>query len=181
MGTVRAKRKFNIFLDISEIPQLYFGPEWSEVGESGDCVFRGKFTHNIDAKGRLSFPAKFREVLSGNFEEKLIVIKYNRCLRAYPLSEWIAFENARNKQYRTPAQEETLRMVLGSLGECGFDKQGRILIPQDLRDYAGLNKEVVLVGVFNKIEIWASQRWDEEVLRVQESQDLPEALAQLGL
>ncbi len=144
-------------------------------------MFRGKFNHNIDDKGRLNFPARFREVLAENFEEKLILVKFNRCLRSYPLSEWIAFEESKSKQYRTPAQEAALRVVLASLAECGFDKQGRILIPQELRDYAGLTKEVVLIGVFNKIEIWDKGRWEEEVVKVQEAQDLGEALAQLGL
>jgi MraZ protein len=145
-------------------------------------VFRGKFNHNIDAKGRLSFPAKFREVLANNFEDRLILVKHSRCLRAYPLSVWTTFENSRFNQYRTPEQEAALRLVLGSLAECGFDKQGRILIPQDLRTYAGLDKEAVLVGIFNKIEVWDRQRWEEEVVvKVQESQDFGEALSQLGL
>ncbi len=144
-------------------------------------MFRGRFNHNIDAKGRLNFPAKFREVLSSNYEEKLIVVKYNRCLRAYPLSEWIAFEKSKSQQYRNQAQEDTLRMVLSSLAECTIDKQGRILIPQDLRDYAGLSKEVVLIGMFKKIEIWDKKRQEEHEAGVQESQDLGEALTQLGL
>ena len=63
-------------------------------------MFRGRFNHTIDAKGRLNFPAKFREVLANNYEEKLIVVKYNRCLRAYPLSEWISFEKSKSQQYR---------------------------------------------------------------------------------
>lgn len=144
-------------------------------------MFRGRFNHNIDAKGRLNFPAKFREVLTNNYEEKLIVVKYNQCLRSYPLSEWIAFEKSKSGQYRTQAQEDTLRMVLGSVAECSFDKQGRILIPQNLRDYAGLSKEAVLIGVFKKIEIWDKKRLDEHEAKVQESQDLGEALTQLGL
>jgi MraZ protein len=144
-------------------------------------MFRGRFQHNIDAKGRLNFPAKLREVLSNNYEEKLIIVKYLECLRAYPLTEWIAFEKAKAPQYRSQALEQTLRMVLGSLAECGFDKQGRILIPQSLREYAGLTKEVVLIGMFKKMEIWDKQRLEEHEAKIQESQDLGEALAQLGL
>lgn len=144
-------------------------------------MFRGRFNHIIDSKGRLNFSAKFREVLTNNYEEKLIVVKYYQCLRGYPLSEWIAFEKAKSQQYRNQAQEDTLRMVLGSLAECGFDKQGRILIPQNLREYAGLNREVVLIGMFRKIEIWDKTRLEEHEAGVQESQDLGEALTQLGL
>jgi MraZ protein len=144
-------------------------------------MFRGRFYHAIDAKGRLNFSAKFREVLANNYEEKLIVVKYYQCLRAYPLSEWIAFEKAKSQQYRNKAQEDTLRMVLGSLAECSFDKQGRILIPQNLREYAGLTKEVVLIGMFKKIEIWDRKRLEEHETTIHESQDLGEALTQLGL
>jgi len=144
-------------------------------------MFWGRFNHTIDAKGRLNFPAKFREVLANNYEEKLIVVKYNRCLRAYPLSEWITFEKSKSQQYRNQAQEDTLRMVLSSLAECAIDKQGRILIPQDLRDYAGLSKDAVLIGMFKKIEIWDKKRQEEHEALVQESQDLGEALTQLGL
>ncbi len=144
-------------------------------------MFRGRFNHNIDAKGRLNFPAKFREILANNYEEKLIIVKYLQCLRAYPLTEWIAFEKAKSQQYRNAAQEETLRMVLSSLAECGFDKQGRVLIPQNLREYAGLTKEAVLIGMFKKIEIWDKKRLEGHEAKVQESQDLGEALTQLGL
>jgi len=152
------------------------------VGESGDKVFRGRFNHNIDAKGRLNFPAKFREVLANNFEEKLILVKHNRCLRAYPLSVWTTLEKTRFNQYRTPEQEAVLRWVLGSMAECGFDKQGRILIPQDLRSHAELNRESVVVGMLNKIEVWNRQRWEEEVeVRVLETVNVDEALQQLGL
>jgi MraZ protein len=147
----------------------------------GGQVFRGRFHHNIDTKGRLNFPAKFRDVLSSSYEDKLIIVKYSQCLRAYPLSEWITFEKSKSQQYRNEAQEDTLRMVLSSLAECGFDKQGRILIPQNLRDYAVLSKEVVLIGMFKKIEIWDKGRLNDHEARVQESQDLGEALTQLGL
>ena len=74
-----------------------------------------------------------------------------------------------------------MRMVLSSLAECAIDKQGRILIPQDLRDYAGLSKDAVLIGMFKKIEIWDKKRQEEHEALVQESQDLGEALTQLGL
>jgi MraZ protein len=144
-------------------------------------MFRGRFNHNIDAKGRLNFPVKFREILANNYEEKLIIVKYLQCLRAYPLSEWIVFEKAKSQQYRNESQEETLRMVLSSLAECGFDKQGRVLIPQNLREYAGLTKEAVLIGMFKKLEIWDKKRLEEHEAKVQESQDLGEALTQLGL
>ncbi len=145
-------------------------------------MFRGRFNHNIDAKGRLNFPAKFREVLANSFEEKLILVKHKRCLRAYPLSVWTTIEKTKLNQYRTPEQEAVLRWVLGSMAECGFDKQGRILIPQDLRSHADLIRESVVVGMLNRIEVWNRQRWEDEVeVRVQEQVNVDEALQQLGL
>ncbi|NOY52476.1 MAG: division/cell wall cluster transcriptional repressor MraZ [Deltaproteobacteria bacterium] len=145
-------------------------------------MFRGRFNHNIDAKGRLNFPAKFREVFADNFEEKLILVKHNRCLRAYPLSVWKTLEETKFNQFRTPDQEAVFRWVLGSMAECGFDKQGRILIPQDLRNHADLSRETVVVGMLNRIEVWNRQRWEEEVEgRVQETLNVEEALQQLGL
>jgi len=145
-------------------------------------VFRGRFNHSIDTKGRLNLPAKFREVLAGKFEEKLILVKHNRCLRAYPLSVWKTLEKTKFTQFRTPEQEAVFRWVLGSMAECGFDKQGRILIPQDLRAHADLTRETVVVGILDKIEVWNRQRWEEEVEgRVQESFNVEEALQELGL
>jgi MraZ protein len=144
-------------------------------------VFRGKFNHNVDAKGRLNFPAKFREVLANNYEERVVLAKHDRCLRGYPLSEWKAFEKAKDKVYRTKEQENILRFFLASCADCGFDKQGRILIPQELRDYAGVTKEVVLVGMLSRFEIWDRERWESEIVKTLEAEDIGDALAQLGL
>ncbi len=144
-------------------------------------MFRGKFNHNIDAKGRLSFPAKFREILANSYEEQVVLARHDRCLRGYPLSVWKAFETAKDKTYRSKAHEDLLRVIFASCADCNFDKQGRILIPQELRDHAGLTKEVVLVGMLSRFEIWDKGRWEEELAKTLAAEDMGEALAQLGL
>jgi len=144
-------------------------------------VFRGRFQHNVDAKGRVSFPARFREILANNYEDRLVLIKYLRCLRAYPLTEWISFEKSVSARPLSLAQETLLRSIMASVAECPLDKQGRILIPQELRDFAGLSKEVVLVGMLKRIEIWDRARFEEQDAQVLESEEAAEVATQLGL
>lgn len=146
-------------------------------------MFRGRFDYSIDDKGRVSLPAKFREVLSANYDERLIITTFDQCLWAYPIPEWQAIEEKIAALPQFKSQVKALqRVFVSGAAECPLDKQGRIIIPPTLRDYGGLKKEVVFVGMTKRIEIWSKERWEAVF---SESQTLIEAatddLADLGL
>ena len=119
-------------------------------------VLMGEYLHNMDAKGRVSFPTKLREILGETFYVTKTIDKH--CLTVYPQEEW---EKLSNKVAQLPqAKSANIRRVLFSgAGELNPDKQGRVLIPQHLREYAGLEKDVAFIGTSNRAEIWDAQRW----------------------
>ncbi len=146
-------------------------------------MFRGRHEHGIDTKGRLSIPSKFREILSASFDERLIITNFDGCLWAFPVAEWQKIEE---KVASLPQFKEEVkafqRVFISAAVEAPIDKSGRILIPPTLRDYAGILKDVVLVGMTNRIEIWSRERWtqtfDTSVKRLEMMSD---KLADLGL
>ncbi len=146
-------------------------------------MFLGRFQHTMDSKGRVSIPRKFREILTERYEEKLIVTKdFDLCLVGYPLEEWKLLEE---KSKSLPAMQrevkEWLRFFYSSALECELDRQGRVLLTSSLREYARLAKEIVVLGMFNKIEIWDAKRWKErEVQMPKNFEKIGEALAGLG-
>ncbi len=132
--------------------------------------FRSKYDHTIDDKGRLSFPSRFREVLRQYESEVLIAIPWENHLRAYPLSEW---ENLENKlrgedQERLEDLDKIIRYLESESFECVVDKQGRILLPPALRAELGLKREIVLIGMIDRVEIWDRETWDAERRLVRE-------------
>ena len=117
---------------------------------------RGEYTHIIDAKGRLFVPAKFREELGTRF---VITKGLSRCLSIYPLGEWDQFEAKINAL--PTKQARTLQLFfVASAQDCELDAQGRFLVPQKLREYAGLEKNTVVVGMTNHIEVWDESEWN---------------------
>ncbi len=120
-------------------------------------MFMGEFDHSIDAKGRIIIPAKFRENLGENF---VITVGLDGCLFAYPNKEWDAFVAKLMTLPGTKEARQLQRYFMSMASACETDKQGRILIPAKLRENAALDKDIVLVGVLNKIEIWSKERWD---------------------
>lgn len=146
-------------------------------------MFRGRFEHSLDAKGRVSIPSKFREVLTTNFDERLIITNFDNCLWAYPTAEWQKIEDRVSAlpQFK-PEVKALQRVFISAATECPIDKQGRILIPQTLRDYAGIERDLVFVGMTKRIEIWSIERWGKVFT---ESQDdlskMAEKLAELGI
>lgn len=119
--------------------------------------FSGKYYYTLDPKGRIIIPAPFREILSANYNSKLIFTNdaFDRCLCAYPISEWNELmEKVKEKPQTLEAVRYFMRRVIGSAIECEIDRQGRVLVPSALRTDAGLNNEVVLMGQGNRIEIW---------------------------
>lgn len=144
-------------------------------------MFRGRFEHALDPKGRVSIPAKFREVLSANNDERLIITNFDGCLWGYPVAEWQAFEEkvAALPQFK-PEVIALQRVFVSAATECPIDKQGRILVPPTLRDYAGIVKDLVFVGMTRRIEVWAADRWRAQFAKAQENVAL-DKLAELGL
>jgi len=146
-------------------------------------MFRGRHEHTIDPKGRVSIPAKFREILTKKYDERLVITNFDGCLVAYPYEEWIRLEEKASSLSMVKKETRSfMRFFYSSAIECILDKQGRILIPQTLREYADLEKEVVLVGQLRKIEIWSKERWNEQIVKAHENFDqISEVLSELGL
>lgn len=146
-------------------------------------MFRGRYEYGVDTKGRLAIPAKFREVLGAKFDERLIVTHFDQCLWAYPVPVWQELEK---KIAALPQFQEEVkalqRVFVSAASECPLDKQGRILLPPTLREYAGLQKEAVLVGMTQRIEIWSKDRWQKVFEESQKTLEMkPDKLAELGL
>ena len=146
-------------------------------------MFRGRYEHSIDTKGRSSIPSRFREVLVANYDERLIITNFDGCLWAYPVAEWQVIEN---KVAALPPFKEEVRALqrvfISAATECPIDKQGRILIPPTLREYAALKNEIVFVGMIKRIEIWSKARWKDVFDDSQKQMvSLTKSLADLGL
>ncbi len=126
-------------------------------------MFYGEYLHSIDRKGRLILPAKFREAAKNHFIEKFYVTRgLDNCLFMLSEEEWKAQENKFKNLPFTKAQSRQFnRLFFSGAVEVTFDSQGRVLLPQYLKDFAGIKKDVVIVGVSNRIEIWAKDRWNE--------------------
>lgn len=127
-------------------------------------MLKGEYSHNIDAKGRLIIPAKFRDDLGENF---VITKGMENCLYVYPEDEWNDFEKKLNALPTTTDKKARAFAYFfqGSAADGELDKQGRTLIPSVLRTYAKLDKEVVFVGMGKRAEIWDKARWDERMLK----------------
>lgn len=126
-------------------------------------MFYGEFEHSIDRKGRLILPAKFREVAKNQFVEKFFVTRgLDKCLFMFSEEEWRSQENKFKTMSFTKQQSRTFnRLLFSGACEVAFDKQGRILLPQYLKDFADIKKDVMIVGVSNRIEIWAIDLWND--------------------
>lgn len=126
--------------------------------------FRSKYDHTIDEKGRLSFPSRFREVLRQYESEVLIAIPWDNHLRAYPLAEWENLENKLKAEGRDHAEDldKIIRHLESESIECVLDKQGRILLPPALRTELALKRDIVLIGMIDRVEIWDKETWDVE-------------------
>jgi MraZ protein len=122
-------------------------------------VFMGEYQHSIDAKGRVFIPAKFREGLG----EKFVVTKgLDHCLFVYSLAEWVVLEkNLKGLPFTKADARAFVRIFFAGANEAGIDKQGRFLIPANLRAYAQLDREVVFIGVATRVEIWSKENWEK--------------------
>lgn len=136
----------------------------------------GQYAHNIDAKGRLFIPAKLREELGSTFH---VTIGQDHCLSVYSEESWQAFEE--RLKTMSYSQIKALRTVFANAADCEPDAQGRILIPAKLRGYADLKKEVVVIGSFDRVEIWNAERWAQMEDEAFSSGSLEQAMEEMGL
>ena len=141
-------------------------------------MFMGEYSHSIDAKGRLIMPAKFREQLGNDF---VVTKGLDECLFVYSNEEWKGIEEKfREIPLTTRDARKFARFFFAGASAVELDKQGRVLLPGVLRKFAGLEKDVVLVGVLSRIEIWDRKRW-EEGSEYEDMDEIAEHMADLGL
>ena len=142
-------------------------------------MFRGEFIHSMDSKGRIVMPAKFRDGLGTSF---IITRGLDNCLLAYTMSVW---ENIEAKASQFPMTDRDarrfLRYFIGAANEAEPDAQGRFIIPQSLREHANFKKDVVSIGLTNRIEIWSKENWDEYYAENGIDDALAEKMSQLGI
>lgn len=130
-------------------------------------MFMGEYQHNIDIKGRLIMPAKFRDSLGGSF---VITRGLDKCLFAYSKNEWDKLEHKLQNLPLTKKDARSFtRFFFSGASECELDRQGRINIPSNLLQYADLEKETVIIGVSNRIEIWSKPEWEATFKEAEES------------
>ncbi|HEY3820569.1 MAG TPA: division/cell wall cluster transcriptional repressor MraZ [Polyangiaceae bacterium] len=147
-------------------------------------MFRGRYEHTIDAKGRTSVPARYRDALSAANERRIVVTSaLDPCLVAYAPAEWAAFEE---KLSRLPqfdrAVQKLRRIYVSGAVECEFDDVGRILVPPTLREHASLKKDVLWAGAGRYAELWDKEAWQSHFETTDdEKRDIASRLAELGL
>jgi len=126
-------------------------------------MFYGEYIHQIDRKGRLVLPSKIREVAKNNFIDKFFVTRgLDKCLFMFGEEEWRSQEQKFKSISFTKSEARKFnRIYFSGAVDITYDKQGRILIPQYLKDFAGIKRDVVIIGVSNRIELWSKDAWQE--------------------
>ncbi len=163
------------------------GNFWVPGEKKGAELFTGGNTVNLDAKGRLALPVRYRSDLLSRCDGQVVVTVHNdHCLMMYPRPDWDEIER---KLVRLPNQNRRTRtlqrMFLGHASELEMDKNGRVLLPPRLREFANLGKRVVLVGLVNKFEIWNEEAWEKDcaewLARSGDEGNMPDSLESLTL
>ncbi|MBN2324491.1 MAG: division/cell wall cluster transcriptional repressor MraZ [Spirochaetes bacterium] len=147
-------------------------------------MFIGEYRHTLDDKGRIAIPAKLRYSKIGEDEYWVATKGFDRCLFLYPKDEWERIVNKINERLTFTKKEDRsfLRMFISPATEQTVDRQGRIAIPTSLREYAGIQKEVVTLGAVNRIEIWSEENWNRYKEENEKSFDvIGEKIADLSL
>src|SRR6056297_3645404 len=143
-------------------------------------MFMGEYQHNMDKKGRVIIPAKFREKLGDKF---VATRGLDNCLFVYPMQEWSILEEKLTSLPITSKNARSfVRFFFSGATECELDKQGRISLPRNLRDYARLEKEVVVIGLANRIELWSEKKWSDYLQSAEDdSEEIASAMEELGI
>ena len=139
-------------------------------------MFMSQYNHTIDAKGRVFIPAKYREALGEQF---VLTKGLDGCLFLYPNQEWERFAEQLKALPSTKEARQLQRFFLAGAAEAEIDKQGRILIPANLRQHAALDKQAVFVGMLGKVELWSEERWENNTL--EDMDEAAERMAEQGL
>ena len=132
-------------------------------------MFRGRYEHTIDPKGRLIIPARYREELTARHIDTLILSEGDQCIWAFPLDAWEQLEERlRQHPQLSPERRNVVRVMVASAKECPVDRAGRTLIPPELREFAGLKRDVMIAGALDWFEIWSRDRWTDhrQTLRI---------------
>jgi MraZ protein len=136
------------------------GTKWCEVEKGGgeSIMFIGQFSHNLDDKNRITIPSKLREKLGFN---AVMTIGFDQCISIYTENEWVKLqEKLLTLNTNSTDARKHIRMLAGSASECSADAQGRVIVPPNLIERADINKEVILVGNLDHIEIWSKEVWE---------------------
>ncbi len=148
-------------------------------------MFRGSSFNTIDSKGRIIIPARFRDVIKAGGGDGVIVTRLDKALFAYTFDQWSKIESRVLAMSETSEYMRRFRRVfIGGASDCNCDKQGRILIPPVLRQYAEFEKEIVLVGQIVHFEIWSMENYEQEVVQMEEDmkkEAVSNEIAKLGL
>ncbi len=148
-------------------------------------MFRGSSYHTIDDKGRIVIPARFRVLARSENGDGVMVSRMDQCLVAFPMPAWQRLEERiLQLSEKNDIMRRFRRVVIGGAHECALDKQDRILVPPTLRQYASLNKDIVLVGVLDHFEIWSRENFQNEELMLANDLRNPDArneIAKLGI
>jgi len=143
-------------------------------------VFIGEFQHNIDQKGRMAIPVKFRDELTNG---AVVTRGIDKCLFIFTKSEWNELAEKISKLPLVQSNSRAFaRLMFAGAIDVEIDKQGRVLVSDYLRKYAGLSKQVVVAGVFNRLEVWDKSSWQDYKMKTEkESGDIAEKLSELGV
>ncbi len=142
-------------------------------------MFLGEYQHSLDTKGRIIVPSKFREELGAKF---IATKGLDNCLFLYPLDEWkLIEEKLRSLPFTRADVRSFARFFFSGASELEIDKQGRIVLPTNLRDYADIVKDLIVIGVGSRVEIWASEKWrDYNQMAESSYESIAENLVGLG-
>jgi MraZ protein len=133
-------------------------------------MFTGSYFHTMDSKGRVSIPSRYRDILEVLKDRQVVLTNFDGYLLAFPQSEWLKIEAKLSEQAIFDKEVRAFqRFLISGVEDCPLDRQGRILIPPNLRDYAKLTREVCIVGAIRSFEIWDRQTYEAHRKQLEES------------